>query len=127
MNSTEHPEQQQYLPGAAKCVHVVKDGDELPVLGRVQDVTVDLQVLHHDVHQVGAELQSDDVGPAGVVSLQGGARALLHLQPGPLLPGEDAGRLQHRSGTEFTSSGMAEFRRDFHVRLIGRRISLGRP
>lgn len=46
-----------YLSGAAEGIHVVEDGDELSVIGGVQDVTVNFKILHHYVHNEGSQLQ----------------------------------------------------------------------
>lgn len=73
---------------------MVEDGDELPLEGRVQHVAVHLQVLHHHIHHVDAQLHGDDVGPVGLSSLQRGSRALLPLQPAPILAGQDDALLQ---------------------------------
>ena len=73
---------------------MIQDGDELPFVSRVQDVAVDLEVLHHQVHQAGTQLHGDDVGPLGVLPLQGGSRHVRRLQLQPLLPGEDVVLLQ---------------------------------
>lgn len=58
-----------YLPCAAEGVHVVENGDELLVVGRVQDVAANFEVLDHQIHQVSSQLQGHDVRPMGLSSL----------------------------------------------------------
>ena len=61
-----------YLPCAAEGVHVVEDGDELPVVSRVQDVAVNFEALDHHIHHVRAQLQGYYIWPVGLSSLQRG-------------------------------------------------------
>lgn len=77
-----------YLPRAPEGVHVIEDRDELPVMGRIQDVAVNFQVLHHQIHHVRSQFQGYDVGPVGFSSLQRRSGTLLHLKFAPVLPGK---------------------------------------
>lgn len=52
---------------------MVENGNELPLIGWVQDVTINFQVLHHHIHQVSAQVQSYYVWPACFAPLQGGS------------------------------------------------------
>lgn len=89
-----------YLSHAPESVHVVEDGDALPVAGRVQDVTVDFEVFHHQVHQVGPQLQRNHVGPVGLGPLQRRPRVLLRLQLTPQLAGKEVVLLEKRGSEE---------------------------
>lgn len=86
MRCLPHP---PYLPRASEGVHVIEDGDELPVVGRIQNVAVNFEVLHHQIHHVRPQFQGYDVRPVGLSSLQRGPATLLRLQFAPLLPGKD--------------------------------------
>lgn len=78
-----------YLPCASEGVHVIEDGDELPVLIWIQNVAVNFEVLHHHVHHVRSQFQGYYVRPLGLSSLQRGSGTLLQLKFAPLLPGKD--------------------------------------
>lgn len=83
-----------YLPHVSERVHVVEDGNALPAAGRVQDVAVDFEILHHQVHQVGAQLQRHHVGPVGLGPLQRRPRSMLRLQLAPQLAGKEVELLE---------------------------------
>lgn len=85
-----------YLSHAPESVHVVEDGNALPVARRVQDVAVDFEVLHHQVHQVGPQLQRNHVGPVGLGPPQRRPRRLLRLQLAPQLAGKEVVLLEKR-------------------------------
>lgn len=83
-----------YLSQAAEGVHVVEDGNTLALAGGIQDVAVDFEILHHQVHQVGPQLQHNHVRPVGLRPLQRWPRTLLRLQLAPQLTGEEVARLE---------------------------------
>lgn len=47
-----------YLSRVTESVHVVEDGNELPLIGRVNDVAINFEVLDHHIHQESAQVQS---------------------------------------------------------------------
>lgn len=85
-----------YLSGATESVHVVEDGNELPLIGWVEDVAINFEVLDHHIHQVSAEVQGYYVWPTCFTPLQGGPWTVLCFQLPPLLPGKDGIHLDMR-------------------------------
>lgn len=67
---------------------MIEDWDELPVVGWIQDVAVNFEALHHQIHHVCSQFQGYYVGPVGFSSLQRWSGTLLRLKFAPLLPGK---------------------------------------